>query len=74
MPSGVTQDQVNFYVDLFNREFRKSVRGVSPAGLKALQVRVSLAKSYWVEYRTKFGVDSGFAPQGHGVVVRAVGR
>jgi two-component system response regulator AtoC len=28
---------VAFYMDQFNREFRKSVRGVSPAGLKALQ-------------------------------------
>lgn len=45
--------------------------GTTGLGLKALQVRVSQAKSYWVEYRTKFGVDSGFAPQGHGVVVRA---
>ena len=28
---------IAFYVDQFNREFRKSVRGVTPAGLKALQ-------------------------------------
>jgi two-component system response regulator AtoC len=28
---------VAFYVDQFNREFRKSVRGVTPAGLKGLQ-------------------------------------
>jgi two-component system response regulator AtoC len=28
---------VDFYVDLFNREFRKSVRGASPAALKGLQ-------------------------------------
>jgi len=28
---------VSFYVDQFNREFRKSVRGASPAALKAMQ-------------------------------------
>jgi two-component system response regulator AtoC len=28
---------VAFYVDLFNREFRKSVKGVSPSALKQLQ-------------------------------------
>jgi DNA-binding NtrC family response regulator len=28
---------IAFYIDQFNREFRKSVRGVTPAGLKALQ-------------------------------------
>jgi len=27
-----------FYIDMFNREFRKSVKGVSPAASKALQV------------------------------------
>ena len=27
----------SFYIDLFNREFRKSVKGASPAALKALQ-------------------------------------
>jgi len=28
---------VSFYIDLFNREFRKSVRGASPTALRALQ-------------------------------------
>jgi DNA-binding NtrC family response regulator len=28
---------VTFYVDQFNREFRKAVRGASPAALKAMQ-------------------------------------
>jgi two-component system response regulator AtoC len=28
---------IAFYIDQFNREFRKSVRGVTPAGIKALQ-------------------------------------
>lgn len=39
-------------------------------GLKAIEVRVSATKSYWLEYRTKFGIDARFPAGSFGVQIR----
>jgi DNA-binding NtrC family response regulator len=75
---------VAFYVDQFNREFRKSVRGVTPAALKALQdypwpgnireVRnaveraMLLADADWLE-PDDFPVLESTASAGHGIAL-----
>ena len=39
-------------------------------GLKALRVKVSDSRSYWLEYRTPTGVDQTLSPGSSGVVLR----
>lgn len=58
---------------------RSGTRSLAPyattgPGAKALRVKASRSRSYWLEYRTKSGVDSAFAPGAFGVVLRVRGN